>query len=247
MRAQPGEIGRPEHGEIDRLRFHGIEQGERPVGALEQDFVGGRLHLGRELGEILRERRADAGIAGLAERGDELALESGRSVAGHRLEDRGQPLGNDAMQAEQGLRGGEALVVGSRIELGEKLLRLLLDLGLERPVLVPFRREREHAARRTAAEQFAEGGGKVGRHRRGVLERFRQRFENAALEPVRSHGRGGQRNHELGGGGGIVLRGDACGELRHERRECLRVRAGQRCGDTRRGDSCAAAPMAADF
>src|SRR6185369_5359029 len=136
--------------------------------------------------ENTRERRAHAGFAGLAERGDRPLLQVRTRVAAEQFRHRGQRVGSGDAQAEEARRCGEARVIGASVEFGEKFARLLFDLGLERAGLVPLRGEWKRAAAGAAGEQFAERSGKFWRHCRRVLERFAERVEDAALERVRS-------------------------------------------------------------
>ena len=229
--------GGAERGDIDALRLYRFEEGERPVGALEHSVEGGGLHVAGQLRVGGGKCRAHACVVGLAERGDEGALETGSAGGGELLHDGREDRRVGAAQADEALRGGEAGgVVGSGVgDTGKERASEPGDLALERAGLVPLRGEREHAAAGPAREELGEGGGKFGRHRRRLFERLAKRVEDAALERIGAGGLGGERDHELGRSFRVVLLADTLRESRDERRERRGISAVQRGGDARGG------------
>ena len=225
--------GGAEFGHIDAVGLDRIEEGERPVGALEQGVKSGSLHVGGQFRVGGGKRRAHAGVVGLAERGDEAALERGRAVGGELFYQGRQDCGVAATEADEALHGTEArgifgLGVGDG---GEERTREFGSLGLERAGLVPLRGEREDAATRAAGEEFGERGGKFRRHRGRVLERLAELVEHRALQRVGAGGLGRERDDELRGGVRVVLPTDGIGELRDERRERRGIGGVKRGGD----------------
>ncbi len=121
MRPQPCQIGWPDPGNVDFLRFDPLDQRQRPIGTLQQHFKRSRLGFGRKLAECAGERAAHGRIAGFAKRDDEVALEGGRRIAGGRLDDGRKRVRVGAAKPDEALGGGEARIIRgrARVEFGE--------------------------------------------------------------------------------------------------------------------------------
>ena len=220
--AKPVGIGRTESHGINGPSLHSIEQNHRPISALEQRFKSGGPRFDWQLAISGGQHWTDSGISRFTKSHDQALLETRRIVsqqlAFQSRHDRGTGRAN-AQQATGGAHPNHFV----RPSIAERSRELpgnpVDDGGKITASRIPLGRQRQRRAAGPAFQQAGQRSLQGRRHRRCILERFVQRLEDPDFQVIGGGWFARQRDHERGGGGGVIRFSQRGDQTVHERRE----------------------------